>query len=286
MSTVGSTLARRVPRIRSSTPLLAVCFVFLAALVVVVVAGHALTSQDPAHQDLLVTAKGPMPGHPLGTDDLGRDVWARVLAGARSAVLGPLLIAVGAMVVGTTLGLVAGYRGGRTETVVLRCCEFLYAMPGVLVAIVVVGIAGGGLGVATAVLVVLFAPWDARLVHSVVISQRGLPYVEAARTIGLPTWRIMALHVLPNIAPTVVANVLLDFVSAVIAVSSLAFLGLGLPAGSPDWGVMVADNRSLLGVNSLAVVAPALLIVLTASVMTVAGDWVYERLSRSVAGRG
>jgi ABC-type dipeptide/oligopeptide/nickel transport system permease subunit len=188
------------------------------------------------------------------------------------------------MLVGTVLGLLAGYKGGRTETVILRVCELLYAMPGVLVAIVVVGILGGGLQVAVALLIVLFSPWDARLVHSVVIQQRNLPYVEAARTLGLPSRRVMVVHILPNIAPTVVANVLLDFVSAIIAVSSLAFLGLGLPTGSPDWGVMVSDNRALLGVNSLAVVVPAVLIVLTASTMTVIGDWVYDRLTSSVAG--
>ena len=277
-------LVRRVPRIRRSKPMLTFCFLFLAALLVVVVAGQWLAPQDPSHQDLLATSQGPMPGHLLGTDQLGRDILSRVLAGAQSAVLGPLLIAIGAMLVGTALGLLAGYRGGRTETIILRACEFLFAMPGVLVAIVVVGILGGGLQVAVAVLVVLFAPWDARLVHSVVIQQRNLPYVEAARTVGLPTWRVMAVHILPNIAPTVVANVLLDFVSAIIAVSSLAFLGLGLPTGSPDWGVMISDNRSLLGVNSLAVIVPAVLIVLAASAMTVVGDWVYDSLASSVAG--
>jgi ABC-type dipeptide/oligopeptide/nickel transport system permease subunit len=276
-------LGRRV-RVARSTPLLTLCFVFLGVLLVMVVAGELIAPQDPAHQDLLAASSGPSPEHWLGTDQLGRDILSRVIVGARSAVLGPLLIAVGAMVLGTILGLLAGYHGGRTESVILRACELLYAMPGVLVAIVVVGIAGGGLQIAVALLIVLFSPWDARLVHSVVIQQRSLPYVEAAQTLGLPGRRVMLVHILPNIAPTVVANVLLDFVSAIIAVSSLAFLGLGLPTGSPDWGVMVSDNRALIGVNSMAVVAPALMIVLTASTMTVIGDWVFDRLTTSVAG--
>jgi len=264
------------------------------ALLAVMVGGALLAGQlapaGPYAQELTRKLKPPVwvagggAENPLGTDQLGRDILSRVLAGAQSAVLGPLLIALGAMVVGTILGLVAGYRGGLTETIILRACELLFALPGVLVAIVVVGIAGGGMEVAIALLVVLFSPWDARLVHSVVIQQRSLPYVEAARTLGLPAWRVMLVHILPNIAPTVVANVLLDFVGAIIAVSSLSFLGLGLPTGSPDWGVMVADNRALLGVNSLAVVVPALLIVLTASAMTVIGDWVYDRMTKSVAG--
>jgi peptide/nickel transport system permease protein len=284
MSAVAPAVLGRKFRVPRSAPLLMLCFVFLGVLLVMVVAGELVAPQDPAHQDLLATSAGPSSAHWFGTDQLGRDIFSRVIVGARSAVVGPLLIAVGAMLVGTVLGLLAGYKGGRTETVVLRVCELLYAMPGVLVAIVVVGILGGGLQVAVGLLIVLFSPWDARLVHSVVIQQRNLPYVEAARTLGLPSRRVMVVHILPNIAPTVVANVLLDFVSAIIAVSSLAFLGLGLPTGSPDWGVMVSDNRALLGVNSLAVVAPALMIVLTASTMTVIGDWVYDRLTTSVAG--
>jgi ABC-type dipeptide/oligopeptide/nickel transport system permease subunit len=281
----AAALGRRSRVLRSGV-VVAACLAFLVALLVVVVAGPWLAPDDPSHQDLLHTASGPVAGHLLGTDQLGRDILSRVLVGARTAVVGPLLVSLGAMVVGTALGLLAGYRGGVAEMVVLRTCELLYALPGVLVAIVVVGVLGGGLTMAVAVLVVLSSPWDARLVHSVVIQQRHLPYVEAARTLGLRSWRVMAVHLLPNIAPTVVANVLLDFVSALIAVSSLAFLGLGLPAGSPDWGVMIADNRPLLGVNTLALVAPALLIVLTASAMTAVGDWVYDRLTSSVAGRG
>jgi peptide/nickel transport system permease protein len=284
MTAVAPAVLGRKARVRRSTPTLTLCFLFLAALLLMVVAGRWLAPDDPLAQDLLATSSGPTGAHLLGTDQLGRDIFSRVLAGARTAVLGPLLIAAGAMAVGTILGLVAGYRGGLVETVILRTCELLYALPGVLVAIVVIGIAGGGMNIAIGLLVVLFSPWDARLVHSVVIQQRNLPYVEAARTLGLPSWRVMLVHILPNIAPTVVANVLLDFVGAIIAVSSLSFLGLGLPTGAPDWGVMVADNRALLGVNSLAVVAPALLIVLTASAMTVVGDWVYDSMTKSVAG--
>jgi peptide/nickel transport system permease protein len=284
MSAVAPAVLERKVRVRRSTPTLTLCFGFLAVLLVMGVAGEWLAPIDPLEQDLLATSSGPTPTHIFGTDQLGRDIFSRVLVGARSAVLGPLVIAAGAMVLGTILGLVAGYRGGKTEAIILRACELLYALPGVLVAIVVVGIAGGGMEIAIALLVVLFSPWDARLVHSVVIQQRSLPYVEAARTLGLPGWRVMGVHILPNIAPTVVANVLLDFVGAIIAVTSLSFLGLGLPTGSPDWGVMVADNRALLGVNSLAVVAPALMIVLTASAMTVVGDWVFDRMTRSVAG--
>ena len=186
-------LAGRRWRAPRSGLLVTLCLAFLAALVVAVVAGPWLAPADPAHQDLLATATGPGAGHPLGTDELGRDILSRVLVGARTAVLGPLVVALGTMVFGTALGLLAGYRGGAVETVVLRACELMYALPGVLVAIVVVGVLGGGLTMAILVLVVLSTPWDVRLVHSVVLQQRQLPYVEAARTLGLSARRVMGV---------------------------------------------------------------------------------------------
>mgnify|MGYP000591325548 CR=1 FL=1 len=120
------------------------------------------------------------------------------------------------------------------------------------VAIVVVGIFGGGYWLAVGVLIILSAPADVRVVRSATIAQRELPYVAAARTVGVGHASIALRHVLPNITPTVSANVLLEFVGGLIALSGLAFLGLGAPTGTPDWGLMVAENRTLLDLNPFA----------------------------------
>ncbi|CAB4939230.1 unannotated protein [freshwater metagenome] len=260
-------------------PLAWVCLVFIALLVVVAIVTPWIAPYDPAHQDLLASSEGPSAAHWLGTDSLGRDILSRVLFGSRTALAGPLVVAVGAGVLGTAFGLLAGYRGGRVDGLTMRCIDLVYAVPPLLVAIVVVGVFGGGYWLAVVVLIVLSAPADVRVVRSAAMAQRELPYVAAARTVGVGGLAIAVRHVLPNVTPTVSANVLLQFVGALIALSGLAFLGLGAPAGTPDWGLMIAENRSVLDLNPLAMVVPALLIMGLAVAMTVLGDRTYEILS-------
>jgi len=263
-------------------PLAWVCVVFIGLLVVVAAAAPWLAPFDPAHQSLVDSALPPSAEHWLGTDNLGRDIVSRLLYGSRTALAGPVVIAVGAGILGTAFGLFAGYRGGRSDALIMRGIDLVYAVPPLLVAIVVVGVFGGGYWLAVVVLIVLSAPADVRVVRSATIAQRELPYVAAARTVGVNDTAIAVRHVLPNITPTVSANVLLEFVGGLIALSGLAFLGLGVEAGTPDWGLMAAENRSMLDLNPFAMVVPALLIMALAVAMTVLGDRAYEILS----GRG
>jgi ABC-type dipeptide/oligopeptide/nickel transport system permease subunit len=156
----------------------------------------------------------------------------------------------------------------------------LYALPAMLVILVLVGLVGQGYWSAVALLIFLYAPGDVRLIRSAVIGQRNLPYIEAARTTGVGSPRTMFVHLFPNVLPTVVAGTLLDFVSALVGLSSLSFLGVGTPPGSTDWGRMLAENRGLLDVNPWAAIAPALLIIGAGVSMTVLGDWAYGRLQK------
>jgi ABC-type dipeptide/oligopeptide/nickel transport system permease subunit len=158
----------------------------------------------------------------------------------------------------------------------MRSIDVVYAIPPLLVAVVLVGLLGGGYWLAVAVLIVLSAPADVRVVRAAVMAQRELPYIAAARTLGLSQTRIALKHVLPNIAPTLAANALLQFVVALIALSGLAFLGIGVSAGTPDWGLMIAENRSILDLNPWAVIAPALCITLLAVSVAILGDRIFE----------
>lgn len=254
--------------------------VFLAVVVVAGVMGAAGLGLDPATQDLMSGTQPPGPGHLLGTDDLGRDVLARVVAGARGAIVGPLVAAVLSAGFGTATGMLSGYLGGRVATVLMRAVDVSYAIPPMLVLLIVNGVIGGGYWTAVAIIAALGVPTDARIVHSVVSAQRELPYVEAAQTVGLPAWKIMVRHVLPNIVPTVVACALLDFATALVTLSSLSFLGLGVAPGTPDWGLMLAENRAILSVNPWASLVPGALLTMTAASMTVLGDWCHEALAR------
>ena len=258
----------------------------IAAVVVVAIAVAAavlgpLLYPDAVRQDLsraLLPAGSP--GHPLGTDQLGRDLWQLTVAGAASALAGPLVIALGSAVIGTLLGTLAGYRRGATDFVVARWTDLLLALPVVLVAIVVVGILGSGYWLTVAVLVVLFSPSDTRIVRSAVLEQAARPYIEAARVAGVRAPRIMFLHILPNILPLVLANLLLNVAFAFVAFSSLSFLGLGVGPGSAVWGRQLADGRAIMADNPAAVWAPALLIIAVACAANLIGDRVAERFSR------
>jgi peptide/nickel transport system permease protein len=256
-----------------------VSLIYIVVVIAIAVGAPWLAPHDPAKQSLLESAISPNGTHWLGTDNLGRDIASRLIYGARWALIGPFAIAAGAGLLGTALGLLAGSAGGRIDGITMRVIDLVYSIPPLLLVIVIVGVFGGGYLLAVVVIIVLSAPGDVRLVRSAVLSQRELPYVQAARVVGLRETEISVKHVLPNIAPTVTANVLLEFVGGLVALSGLAFLGLGLPAGSADWGLMLAENRGILDLNPNAAIAPAVLIMLTAVSMTVLGDRVYDYLS-------
>lgn len=273
--------ARRAPVTRGrGVPITVVLsLILLAVLVVFAVAGDAITPHDPNLQDLLQSEAPASGDHWAGTDLLGRDVASRAMVGARTALVGALVVSVGAFAIATVLGLISGYRGGATDAVVMRSADLLLALPALLIAIVVVGVLGGGFWIAVLVLIILFAAPDTRIVRGAVLEQRSLPYVEAARTLGISKTRIMFGHILPNVMPIILAYVVLDFAFALVSLAGLSFLGLGVEAGAADWGRMLEENRSILSNNAWAAVLPAVLIILTAAAMNLVGDWMYDRVS-------
>jgi peptide/nickel transport system permease protein len=270
---VGAARRRRFPI------LIGLCFAFVAVVVVFAAFGPLIAPREPNAQNLLVGVTPPNGDFWLGTDDLGRDVFSRTITGARTAFIGSMLIALGAMVIGSALGLLAGYRAGPFDAGIMRWVDLVCALPGLLVAIVIVGILGSGYWLAVALLVILTAPYDTRIVRAATLEQRPLPYVEAARTLGLPARRIMLRHIWPNVLPVVVANTFLTFAVSLVSLSALSFLGLGVGPGTPDWGRMLSESRTLLFDNPAAALAPGVMIVLTAASVNLIGDWFYERLS-------
>jgi peptide/nickel transport system permease protein len=273
---------RRIPGISRAariSPLVVFAFVVVSLVALAAIFGAAITPHDPSAQDLALGVSGPSSSHWLGTDDLGRDVFSRTVAGARTAVIGPLLIAVGAMLIGNILGLFAGFRGGWADTFVGRYADLVYALPALLIAIVVVGVIGGGYFVAVALLVILYSPVDTRIVRSATLVQRSLPYVEAAEITGVPERRIVLAHIWPNVLPLAVANAFLTFAFSIVSLSALSFLGLGVGPGAADWGRMLSDSRTLLFDNAWTALAPGIALVITAASVNIVGDWLFERLS-------
>jgi peptide/nickel transport system permease protein len=264
---------------RRPSLLIAISVVIVLLVVACALFGTTIAPFGANAQNLIVATQGPSAHHLLGTDDFGRDVLSRIIVGARAAVIGPALIAIGALVIGNALGLIAGYFGGRADYFIMRLADLVWALPGLLIAIVVVGVIGGGYYVAVTVLIVLTFPIDARIVRGAALQQRNMPYVEAAVTLGISSRRVMLRHIWPNLLPLVMANTFLNFAFSLVALSGLSFLGLGVPLNTPDWGGMLAQNLSLIQQNAMACLGPAIAIVLTATSMNLIGDWIYERLS-------
>lgn len=267
---------RRVRRRPSISVILAGAW--LALILVLVVAGSSLAPGSADEQDIITGLTGPSGEHLLGTDELGRDILSRVMAGAQTPVIGAIGIALGAMFISVTFGLIAGYIGGFTESLTMRTVDALLALPALLVIVVIVGSFDGGYTIAVPLLALLAAPWDTRIIRSVTLEQKPRAYVEAAKVMGLSSRKIMVSHVLPNVMPLIVVNLALDFTFGLVSLAGLSFLGVGVSPGDADWGRMLFENRDLLNVNPWAALAPAIVILLTAAAANVVGDWAFERI--------
>jgi peptide/nickel transport system permease protein len=268
---------RLVGRLRAMPGAVQAAWLVIALLGLLVVAGPWLAPGALDQDVLLGTVPAGSPGHLLGTDAMGRDVLALTIAGTRSALVGPFAIAIGSMLLGLLLGAPAGYRGGLLDSIVGRWCDLVLALPPILLAIVVAGIIGGGYWISVLVLIVLFSPSDTRMIRSAVLATRHRPYLEATQVLGLSTPRVLWRHVLPNIAPVALTNVFLDVAFALVAMSSLSYLGVGVAPGSADWGRQLSDGRTLLFDNPAAAVVPGVMIIAAAVAANVVGDWLADR---------
>lgn len=268
-------------RRRRRTPIMVVLSLTVLALALLAALLGQLIYPNAMTQDIL---SGLLPvgtdGYPLGTDELGRDIFAMTVAGAASALVGPVCVAIGSMVLGVILGTLAGYERGWLDFVVSRWTDLLLALPVLLAAIVVSGVLGGGYWITVALLILLFSPSDIRIVRAGVLEQTARPYIEAARMLSLSRWRVMFRHILPNVSTLVLTNMMLNVAFALVAFSSLSFLGVGVPPGTADWGRQLTDNRSIMFDNPAAVLVPAALIILVASAVNLVGDWIGQRLAQ------
>jgi peptide/nickel transport system permease protein len=257
-----------------------VCFAVISTIVACAIFGPLIAPHSPSAQDFANTYAGPSRAHLFGTDSLGRDVFSRTIVGARLALLGPFVITLGQLVLANSVGLASGFFGGKVDAILMRLVDFMLALPGYLVVIVVAGVVGGGYWLAVGLMILLSWPGDARLIRATVLEQRPRAYVEAARILGTRRWRIMLHHIWPNVLPTVIAIGVLDFAGNLVLLAGLSFLGIGAPPSAPDWGRMITDNQRLLFFhNPLAPLGPAAALVITVVTINLIGDWFFEWIS-------
>jgi peptide/nickel transport system permease protein len=218
--------------------------VLVAALAATV--GPALTPFDPAAQDLALRLTGPTRLHPFGLDELGRDILARALAGARISFLVGLTVVSVSAALGTLLGAIAGYLGGVVDDVISRVIDTLLAFPGLLLAIALVAVLGPSLGNVLFALTIIGWVGYARLVRGQVLRAREFEYVQAARALGAGTSRVLLRHVVPTAIPAVVVQATLGMAGAIIGEAASSFLGLGVQPPTPSWGTMLNGGRAHL----------------------------------------
>ena len=238
----------------------------------------SLLAGDPNAQDLSQSLQPPSAEHILGTDKLGRDVWARIVYGARPTLLGAFVVIVISGVIGIPLGLMAGFYGGRLDFAVMRVLDALLAFPALLLAILVVATFGSGLGTVVVALGIIYVPAMARLVRSVTLVHSRLAYVDAGRALGFSNRRIMLGHILPNLVAAIVVQSTIDLAYAILDIAALSFLGLGQQPPDPDWGSMLADARSYLLQDPWPAVSAGVAIALAVVSVNLVGDGLRSQL--------
>lgn len=245
----------------------------LAALV-----GPALSPYNPVAQELARRLEPPTLSHPFGLDELGRDILARLLAGARISLLVGLAVVSVSSVVGMLLGSIAGYFGGRVDDVISRVVDVLMAFPGILLAIALVAVLGPSLTNVVLALSVIGWVGYARLVRGQALRARELDFVHAARALGAGSARVVLRHVLPTAFPAVVVQATLGMAGAIIAEASLSFLGLGVQPPTPSWGTMLDAGRAHLFDAPHLTIFPGLAIGLLVLGFNFLGDGLRDRV--------
>jgi peptide/nickel transport system permease protein len=250
--------------------------VIIAAIGAIV--GPMVTPFDPSAQDLALRLAGPSGTHPFGLDELGRDILARVLAGARISFLVGLTVVSVSASVGTLLGAIAGYFGGVADDVISRAIDVLLAFPGLLLAIALVAVLGPSLGNVLFALTIIGWVGYARLVRGQVLRARELEYVQAARAAGARIPRILWRHVIPTAIPVVVVQATLGMAGAIIGEAALSFLGLGVQPPTPSWGTMLNGGRAHLLDAPHLTIFPGLAIALLVLGFNFLGDGLRDAL--------
>ena len=273
----------RAPRVRRSSTTFLVSAGFLAVVALAAILAPFIAPYDPDQVDLLNFQAGPSMAHWLGTDALGRDILSRMIYGARTALLAPLLVVVSSTVVGILLGLLAGWRGGWIDAMLGRIFDVIFAFPALLLAIMAVALFGKGLVAPVIAMSIAYAPFVARLTRSLVASERARPYVSAYRVQGFGGAWIALRRVLPNVTPIVGAQSTLNFGYVLAELAALSFLGLGVQAPTADWGAMINEAQAgLIGGYFLPALVPAVAVVLVVVAVNVIGEDLSDRIGGGI----
>lgn len=262
--------------LRSATGMLGAALLLLFVLIAIF-AGQ-VSPYDPIHQDFRIEREAPSASHLMGTDEFGRDVFSRVVWGARVSLQAGAIAASIALVAGLFLGMIAAYYRGRTDGLVMRSMDVLLSFPYLLLAIGIVAILGPGLLTAMIAIGIVYIPNYARVVRGAVLSVGARDFVEAARATGARDRRVMWQHVLPNVLAPIIVQATLNVGTAIIDTAGLSFLGLGTQPPTPDWGNMLSAGRSYIIDSPWIATFPGVAILATVLAFNLVGDALRDAL--------
>ena len=259
-----------------------VLFVFGGCLFVAIVLGAIfaplIAPYDPTAINFLDKLQGPSFNHLMGTNDLGQDIFSQVLFGARTSLMVGVVVVSLAIMIGVPIGLLAGFFGGRLDTVLMRISDVFLAFPPLLLPIAITAALGTGLFNAMVALAVSWFPWYSRIVRGAVMRVNSELYISAARAMGVSNPRIMLRHALPNSMTPIIVQGSMDFGYSILAAASLSFIGIGAQPPTPEWGLMAAMSRTRFIDNWWTVTFPGLAIFVTVLAMNLVGDGVRDIL--------
>ncbi len=261
-------------------PTLLAGLVLLGLLVLTAILAPLLTKWDPIQQDLTKSLRPPGNGHLLGTDQLGRDVFARLIYGARVDLRVGALAVLFPFIIGATLGLVAGWRGGWFDAVLMRLVDMVVAFPFFVLVIALVFALGPG--TSSIYLAITLVGWVAyaRIVRGEVLVAKEQEYALAARASGLPTYRILIRHLVPNVVLQAFVFSMSDVVLSILAIVTLGYLGLGVPQPTPDWGSMIQEGQAFILTKWYLAAVPGLAVVVTGLALALIADGFVQRSGR------
>jgi peptide/nickel transport system permease protein len=267
-----TTRLRRLFRWLATDLRAALAITVLLALVIIAVGAPWIAPYRPTAQDVNNMLAAPSPGHLLGTDDLGRDIFSRLIYGAPATVYASLLAVSVAVAIGLPVGLIAGFFGGWIDDIISRVIDTFLSFPAIVLAIAVTGALGIGLTNGMIAVGLVMFPALARIVRARTLIVRQELYVDASRCFGAPAWHILWRHVLPNSLPPVIVQVTLLLAAALLAEASLSFLGLGIQPPNPSWGAMLARAYQYMEIAPEQMYAPGLAILVVSLAFNALGE--------------
>lgn len=287
MSAAAPTVVTRrrwsIPGLRGTGAMGNASAVVIAVAVLVAIVGPWVTPHDPDAVDLKFSFVGAYEDHFLGFDGQGRDIVSRLLAGARTSLLGPLMVVGISMVAGTALAIAAAWKGGRFDTVVSTCLNILFSFPAIVLAIISAVVWGAGLKAASLALAVAYLPYIARVLRGAALRERSRDYIAALEVQGLRAWVICVRHLARNLLPLLSAQAAVLFGYAMVDLAAISFIGLGVQPPQADWGVMVATGQSgVLQGYPMESLSAGLCIIIVVIAVNLLGEKLTERANEVI----